>query len=659
MKAPSFRLKVGLNISLVILFAFIWQRIVFFTAHLQLSGLEYVKTQLMNEILHIVFFSVPLIIVLTFIVVIRLQPLHKVVQAFAKEQPVSKEEYFKARKVLIQQSSVIIIGNIVIFSIGYVVKALDNFAWVLSFNGILNLLFSVSSAFLFAFIQITLNHIILAAPRAMLNIQQLDVRRKEKEMGFLTKNLMSTISLLAYGVLFIALIGHTIITFQGGGNVDVLSMEKAAGILLLTFGFIMLIGVLMQYANSKVMQLQIIRLRDKMQEMADGEIRVDDYVLVEQFDEVGSLASAINKFISNQKDFLSQLAGIGNKVRSSSEKIQTIVEDVSTASEEMAASINQVSGNAESQLSTVEKTSGSLEELLKSLNTITESVETQSGFVEQTSSAMTEMAESIRSVSDTTSKASSLSGQLEEVAREGHTAVDDSVHAIKLIESASREVEEMVSLISDFADKTNLLSMNAAIEAAHAGESGKGFAVVAEEVRNLAHNSSESAKNISEQLGKMIEAVENGVQLSENAGTALSNIARDVNETANMIREISSAMDEQTEGTSQILDSMSSLVEATDSIRDVVDKQKTRNSEMSDAIQNLVQSFQEIQHATSEQNTGTDKIVDSVNELRTISEENSEVVVRLNQLLRNFVQDEQQKLSAQQIAYQKSRDMAE
>lgn len=342
----------------------------FFTAHLQLTGVEHVKQQLVEELLQLGYFSLPLILILALTVTIRLRPLHKVVQAFAAEQPVSKAEYFKARKVLIQQSSVIISGNVVIFLIGYVVRGVENVSWALSFNGLLNLLFSLASAFLFGFIQITLNHIILSKPRGMLNIQQLDSRRREKEMGFLSKNLMSTISLLAYGVLFIALIGHNLITFQSTSAAEVLSLEKAAGILLLTFGFIMIIGVLMQIANSRVMQLQIIRLRDKMQEMADGEIRVDDYVPVEQFDEVGALASAINKFISNQKDFLQQLAKIGNKVSSSSEQMQTIVEDVSSAGEEMAAAIqNLVKSFQEIQHATSEQSSGT-DKIVSSVNSL-------------------------------------------------------------------------------------------------------------------------------------------------------------------------------------------------------------------------------------------------------------------------------------------------
>jgi len=609
--------------------------------------------------------SLPLILIVAAAIVYSLQGLHRVVFAFSQEKPVSKEEYFTARHVLIRLSRIVLLGSLLCFLPGYLERAWGNPAWVLSSEGVLTGLFTISSALLFGFVQININHLILAKPRSMLNIQQLDEKRGEKEMSLLSRNVLTSVSMMAYGMLFALIIGHNILmVFQraldGAGKgasleaLEMLSLDAAGRIMLLSFSFLLTMGIILQYTASKVMQMQITRLRDKVYEMAEGRIRVNDFVLVEQFDEVGQLASGINKFISSQKKFLGKLAEIGDLVGSSSGRLRSVIEDASGASQQMAASIEQVSRNANEQLQTVRDTGDSLRQVLNSLDSITQNVEVQSGFVEETSSAMHQMAESIRQVGETTGKADELSGQLEAVAQKGTQAVQDSVQAIKRIEQVSRDVNGMVALISDFADRTNLLSLNAAIEAAHAGEAGKGFAVVAEEVRSLAHNSSENAYNITEQLKEMMDVVTNGVQLSEHAGQALTEISRDVRGSADIMREISSSMEEQKEGTQKILDSMSSLVKATEQIRTVAEEQKARNNRMHEEIQQLISSFQEIENATSEQNTNIGKIVETVYSLQRISEENGEVVQRLNGLLESFVEEEAE-LSAQEIAYRKSR----
>jgi methyl-accepting chemotaxis protein len=619
----------------------------------------------------------------------------RVVAAFGRLEQVSKEEYFRARRATIRLSNLVIAGNVIAFSFGLVLQVIGEPQWFASLQGMMNSLFMLASSGLFAFVQISINHLILAKPRAMLNIQQLDERRKEREMGLLPRNLLSTLFLLAYGILFVAIIAHGVISYQHqqlqayervvegeaspeeagsltGSEIATsqilseeelaafnildheISMRNAEGILFLTFLFILVLGIGLQYAGSKVLQLQIRRMRDKMNELAAGEVKLDEAINVEQFNEAGQLASAINRFIAKQRGFIEQLASIGEQVSGSSSRIKGIVDEASSASEEMAASIEQVSRNAESQMSTVKRTGESLQGLIQSLNRINENVETQAGYVEQSSSAMTEMAESIRSVSDTTRKASEVSGELEQAAAEGHEAVDNSIHAIKQIERASDEVSELVSVISDIAGQTDLLSMNAAIEAAHAGEAGKGFAVVAEEIRKLATTSAESAKTINGQLARMQELVKNGVELSENAGTSLSKISSGVESSTGMIREIASAMEEQNSGTNQLLESSGSLVEATETIRSIVEEQNSRSSEMYEAIRELVDSFREIQHATREQSDGTGTIVDSINELQSIAEENAAVVSRLDSLLSGFKQGTHQ-LTAQEISFRKSR----
>ena len=155
------------------------------------------------------------------------------------------------------------------------------------------------------------------------------------------------------------------------------------------------------------------------------------------------------------------------------------------------------------------------------------------------------MAANVKSVSEATEQADGFASKLARAAEAGTSSVSESILAIKKVEESSKKVTEMVSVIAQIAAQTNLLAMNAAIEAAHAGESGKGFAVVANEVRALAESSAKSAKGINAQIKKMVEAVRNGVSLSSKAGEELGLIMEDTTATTGLVRQIAEAMNEQ------------------------------------------------------------------------------------------------------------------
>ena len=207
--------------------------------------------------------------------------------------------------------------------------------------------------------------------------------------------------------------------------------------------------------------------------------------------------------------------------------------------------LNQVMG-------VVEQVAGSSEEL-------SAGAEQQSAAVEEVGAAVEELISSIQDVaknaSEVTGKARGAAGQAEA----GGDAVNKNLEAMELIKNSSSQIGEIIGVISDIAEQTNLLALNAAIEAARAGEHGKGFAVVADEVRKLAERSAKAAGEITALIKESEERVTDGAKLSESVGDALKEIVEAVKDTANMIEQISAATEEQAATSDAVKDGMNSI----------------------------------------------------------------------------------------------------
>jgi methyl-accepting chemotaxis protein len=295
-----------------------------------------------------------------------------------------------------------------------------------------------------------------------------------------------------------------------------------------------------------------------------------------------------------------------------------------------------VAKNAGNSLTQVETTAKNLSEVFLALDHIIASVDSQATFVNQTSGAVTEMAANVKSVSDATIRANNLATQLSKAAVEGNEAVTNSIQAIRKVEASSKKVTEMVSVISQIASQTNLLAMNAAIEAAHAGEAGKGFAVVANEVRGLAESSAKSAKEISVQIKKMLETVHNGVALSETAGSALNSISTDISATTGLVKQIADAMTEQSLAANDILQSITSLVEETQSIKNNAIEQKRRNDIVRGSVDRNTEGMREIAQVTKHQSDEAQMILKSISDLKAIEAKNAEMARKLASLVGGF-----------------------
>jgi methyl-accepting chemotaxis protein len=274
--------------------------------------------------------------------------------------------------------------------------------------------------------------------------------------------------------------------------------------------------------------------------------------------------------------------------------------------------------------------------LYQGIRTVEKHVHEQSSSVQQSSASITQMAANIASVADMTKKADVVSDELSSTTEKGNNSITKAIKSILEIQKSSVEVQEIVKVIQKIASQTNLLSMNAAIEAAHAGEFGAGFAVVADEVRTLAASSAKSAKDIQLHIRSMVDKIDGGVQAIEEAGDAFKMIAENVEKNSSLIQTISRAMEEQEVGAKETMDATAEMVEATQAIHELVEKQSEYADNIKSMMETVVNSAEQVSGAVEENQNAGDNIVLSIRQVEETVNKNSNAVEIMQKSIQKY-----------------------
>ncbi|RAK23467.1 methyl-accepting chemotaxis protein [Anoxybacillus vitaminiphilus] len=373
-------------------------------------------------------------------------------------------------------------------------------------------------------------------------------------------------------------------------------------VIVLSLGIIsVLVGSIISWYISRMISRPVMAIAGAAQKIASGDLTADE-IKVKNRDEIGDLAKSFNQMSKNLRELIHQVASSAEQVAASAEELTASAEQTSKAAEQIAATMQDVAAGAEKQVQSFQETSQTANEISFGAQQIASN------------------AQSVSSIAMDAVEKATHGGKTIDVAIKQMSSINETVNGlaavIKNLGERSKEIGQITDVITGIAEQTNLLALNAAIEAARAGEQGRGFAVVADEVRKLAEQSAQSAQQISrlisaiqEETNKAVQSMEaatkevvSGIGVVNTAGESFNQIQSSINEVTSHIQEISSAIQQMAAGTEQMVQSMQQIAKVaetsaagTQEASSVTEEQLAVMEEISSSAESLSHMAEELQ----------------------------------------------------------------
>ena len=358
-------------------------------------------------------------------------------------------------------------------------------------------------------------------------------------------------------------------------------------------------------------------------------------IFISSVDELGSIAGMVNEFCEGLGTSVGEIKRIQREFMTLGKELRNSAQSSADTITRISASIRMVREKAFIEANDVTASSGLIEEMVKIINSMEGLINNQAKSVESASATVEESFGKVSSVSNSINIMAEQFAELISLSRQGEQAQIESMQKIELIAARSESLLEANRVIATIASQTNLLAMNAAIEAAHAGASGQGFAVVADEIRNLAETSAAQSKNIRTEINLVQQAIGEVVSTSKASQTVFSHVSERIEKTDQVVIEVKEAMNQQKVGSTQILDTFKAVNELTVNVRKSAKELNTSattvqqemkelcdvSRELQKHIEQIAGSFSEVEAGASLISAAAEKTVKNIHDIEAATDQ--------------------------------------
>jgi methyl-accepting chemotaxis protein len=373
-----------------------------------------------------------------------------------------------------------------------------------------------------------------------------------------------------------------------------------------------------------------------LKDISEGEGDLTKSISITTHDEIGDLAHYFNRTITKIKNLVIA-------IKKEAQALSQTGADLSANMNKTTASINEITRAMQSiktqtgqQSSSVKSTGTIMEQVVENIETLSKHIQKQTECMNESSAAVEQMLANIQRVTQTFVRNEANVTTLARASEVGRAGLQEVFGDIREIVKESEGLLEINTVMENIAGQTNLLSMNAAIEAAHAGETGKGFAVVAEEIRKLAESSGEQSKTISIVLKKIKDSIDKITRSTDEAMLNFEAISEGVQKVTAQEAGIRKAMEAQGTGSKAVLESIGSLNEITGEVKQSTTKMLGGSQRVIRESQTLLDITEEITKRMQEMASGAEQIDTAINRVNAISEENNKQIEQLTREVSRF-----------------------